>query len=118
MYTPAFIAILIEYFRRFLSYGLREAAAITAATLKFQTDNDIFAEFKDLYLEEDAGRVLNITEAQNAFRRWASMNGRRVPNKVKDFFDSNLGPSTDKPIWDTSLQKSVRGWEGWKLIKR
>lgn len=113
--APALIAILVEYFRRFLRDGLREPADVTAASSRFQTDNDIFAVFKDTVLEEDAGRVLNVTDAQEAFRRWALANGHRLPNRIKDLLEENLGALSQRPVHDSILQKSVRGWKGWKL---
>jgi phage/plasmid-associated DNA primase len=116
--TSAFIAILIEFFRRFLAKGLHEAPHVTAATAKYQTDNDIFAEFRDLYLVEDAGRVLNAAEAQETFRRWTDSAKKRKPKKIKEFLEANLGVLSENGHKDAVLKKTVRGWKGWKFAER
>jgi len=41
----AFVAILIEYWRRVKAEGLVEPGKVTEATEKYQTDNDVFADF-------------------------------------------------------------------------
>ena len=118
--TAAFLSILITYFKKYKVRGLIEPPSVTAATQKYQTDNDVFAEFKEEHISEEKGRVLPWTEIHEVFETWAKRKGRRVPNSkaaVKALFEKNLDGKPDRH-WDKFKSLTVIGWKDLYVITR
>jgi len=111
----AFVALLIEYYRRFKARGLPEAPAVTEATQKYQTDNDVFDSFREEHLVEEEGSRLEWDDALPLFRRWAKDNKKNIPDKKADIqklFVEKLGP-----IYNTNFKGTyLRGWRHIRLI--
>lgn len=113
----AFVAILIEYYRRFKEGGLIEPSEVTRATERYQTDNDIFEEFRlehiiDTPVEEMAR--LQRTELTKAFRRWANERKKILPEDKKLWatFNEKLGEMFNNQ-WD---KVKLRGWKHKRLV--
>jgi len=113
--TGAFLSILIEYLRRFRTNGLVEAPAVTAATQKYQTDNDVFEEFHGAHLVEEEGASVEWTEALAAIRLWANIRRKKIPEKkseIKALFVGRLGK-----IFDSKFRgESLYGWKHRRLV--
>ena len=118
--ADAFAAVLVEYLRRFKAEGLAEPPAVTEATRKYQSDNDVFAEFKEEYIMEEKGRVMSWSATWPVFQTWMK---RRNPGakltktSAKALFDKNLegryDTHRDKVTGETPL-----GWKGYRLLER
>jgi len=113
--TAAFLSILIEYFRRFKAAGLRESRAVTEATKKYQTDNDVLEEFRGEHLIEEANSTVVWTEVFAVFRNWAHGSGSKISTSrtnVKNLFEKKFGDA--KKINLDSGQ--IYGWRGMRLM--
>jgi P4 family phage/plasmid primase-like protien len=111
----AFVAILIEYYRRFKTAGLLESEAITKATQQYQTENDIVDEFCQEHLVDEDGHVEKWMDILNAFRSWAKALGRPIsPNKaaVKKLFENRMGT----PANEYQYNGTKHGWKGIRLV--
>jgi len=117
--TGALLCILIDYLARFKKTGqLLEAPAVTAATEKYKTDNDVFEEFREECLVEEEGARLDWKDvALPAFRNWAARRSKRIPNTTKEIqavFVEKLGKIFNSRFKGTSLY----GWRNIRLVKR
>jgi len=112
--ATAFIAILIEFNRRFKGEGLQESDLVAAATQKYQSANDIVKEFCEECTIEDEGRVLRWKITYPAFVTWATRRKRIIPNTVircRELFDKFFGVKVDNK-YDDLLKKAPYGWKG------
>lgn len=113
----AFIAILIEYYRRFKTAGLVESEAIMEATRKYQTENDLFEEFYQAFIVEEHGAALKLVDLRTAFLKWlASAHRKRNPPSTKaldQIFVSKLGIIYKNQFEGTWLT----GWRHYRLEK-
>jgi len=110
----AFISILIEYYKRFKACGLSTPPAVAAATQKYQTENDVFAEFKDRYIIEEKGADIPWKTALPLFENW-SRNKRNAPKNakaIKALFIKELGPFVDNNFQG----KNIYGWRHYRLV--
>jgi len=82
--ATAFIGILIEYNKRFKTEGLREPDLVMRATQKYQSANDVVAEFcEENIAEGEQGTMLVWKDLYPIFKRWADRNGLTAPTKLK-----------------------------------
>ena len=81
-------------------------------------EDPLFVAFRNAHLRVSPGRILNITEVTKAFSRWADDNKHTKPASIWKFLVVHLGTYDKKPVHDSFLQKSIRGWRGWELIGR
>ena len=112
--TAVFISILVQYYRRFKKEGLIEPPAVTEATQKYQTENDIFADFQEECLMDEQGASLEWNEGLNAFRAWAKSSRKTVPEKksaIKALFELKLG----KIYHNTFRGAKLYGWRHVRL---
>jgi len=116
--TAAFIAILVEYYRRYKTQGLREPTAVTAATQKYQTDNDVFEEFKEEHLMEEEGSAVSVKAMYSAFQRWAQTKRRVIPPKTsaqKALFEKHLG-KVGNHRFGSQPSDTLYGWKNVKIV--
>lgn len=114
--TVTFIGILIEYFRGFLLRGVRVPHAVAAATQKYQTENDIFKEFRDQYILDEHGSFMKWKDLSPAFSAWARGQGYRIPAKVtqlKAMAERSLSPMYSNH-WNGGPW--VTGWANKRLL--
>jgi len=113
--SSAFISILVEYYRRFKLHGLVEPPAIKEATQKYQTENDLFEEFRQEFIVEEKGATLSRMALIKAFKAWAARNRYAIPtkpDKLKELFRQKLGD-----VYKNSLHgQHLTGWVGMRLV--
>ena len=88
--------------------GVRiEPEKVKSATASYQKRNDVYRQFFEECIVEDANRILSITEIYTQFKEWFrdSLPGQKVPikNDVKEYFAR---------LWGDTL----KGWK-WKGYK-
>jgi len=112
--VKTFVAILVEYYRRYRLEGLVEPDEVRAATLKYQTDNDVFEEFSGEFIVEEQGSALSLVELRREFRAWANARKYNIPSKdqqLEELFAKKLG-EVYRNNWRTM------GWlVGWKDMR-
>ena len=116
--ATAFISILIEYNRKFKTEGLREPELVVRATQKYQSANDVVAEFCEENIGEgERGTVLVWKDLYPIFKRWAGRNGLTVPTKPKStpLFNSHFKEDA-KPNHCSRIGDTVYGWRDRRVI--
>jgi P4 family phage/plasmid primase-like protien len=117
--ATAFISILITFNRRFKTEGLSEPALVSAATQKYQTANDIVAEFCEDYVEEgERGTILALKEMYPVFKRWADRNNRTIPTKINStpLFNTYFKEAADTNHCSRA-GKGTYGWRNRRLVR-
>jgi P4 family phage/plasmid primase-like protien len=91
-----FMAILLDYYRRFAGVSVEEPEAVMQCTREYQRNNDHMADFVDSCLESvvDPNAVITIDEAFDELKDWIKNDAIpiRLPKKkeVQGYLDRNL----------------------------
>ena len=112
----AFVAILVEYYRRFKTVGLVESEAITKATEKYQTENDVFEEYSQDHIMEEQGARLESKELISDFREWASRGKKKIPAN-KDTLTALIETKLGKIYRNNWNQVWLTGWRNYRLVE-
>lgn len=118
--TSALIAILIEYLGRFKKRGLIESEKVTAATEKYQTDNDVFEEFRSRYIVERPGARMASNDLYARFVAWAERSRKRIPrgqHAIKALISEALGKGPGSVRFGPGKNDTIHGWNGLELLQ-
>ena len=96
-----FIAMLIEYRRRFAHTKMEEPEAVLACTREYQRNNDHMADFVDSCVETapEPATLLTLDDAFQEFKEWARADCVPVRNfkkrDLKSYIDRNMARSVN-----------------------
>ena len=91
-WKPAFMALLINRFKRYKEYGLKEPYKVKSFTLEYQKSSDIYLEFinEQIVFTSDKKDKINLTTFYSEFKVWfkEAHTERKCPSRNE--FKNNL----------------------------
>jgi P4 family phage/plasmid primase-like protien len=123
-WPEAFLWILIEYYKKYRTEGIREPKHVMEYTNIYRRQNDMFLEFFNECIVQETNGILMLRDAYREYREWFKSNQQGTGLKAKraselrDYFVRNIGKEYDP---SQSLHKvaneKIRGqcWLGYKL---
>ena len=107
-----FMAILIHYYKKYMSEGIYEPQEVLICTKEYQKENDIMKNYIDERIAKNEHGFLSQNELYADFKYWYKESGHKVkttPNKssVSKYFIKLYGPYNSG--------SKVNGWKGYEL---
>lgn len=116
IWSSHFVAILIEYFRKYKKEGLIEPEEIMKFTKEYESENDKYSEFINDYIVKDSKGALKWTTVLEFYTKWYRKNytDERMERAkdIKRNFETFLG---DKVKTVRHEEKIVKGWKGFDI---
>lgn len=106
-----FMALLIEYYKKYLDVGITEPDEVLQCTREYQKNNDIFLEFVEQECEKSDPDFLSYPDVFSAFKLWCRDNNVQAPTMRKKDFLKSMENTLGKSI---AINK-VEGWKGWRF---
>lgn len=105
-----FMALLIEYYKKYMQTGIKEPEEVLQCTREYQKNNDFYLEFKDDKIEGDEMAFLSVNDAFTTFKYWQKENNSTVKVKKRDFM-----LAIDKMCGKRATISRVEGWKGFRI---
>jgi P4 family phage/plasmid primase-like protien len=105
-----FMALLIEYYKKYINTGIKEPEEVLHCTREYQKNNDFYLEFKDDKIENDEMAFLSVNDAFTTFKYWQKENNSNVKIKKRDFM-----LALDKMCGKRVTISRVEGWKGFRI---
>lgn len=104
-----FMALLIEYYKKYKISGIIEPDEVLQCTKEYQKTNDIFLEFIEQECEKNEAEFISYNDIFNSYKIWCKDNNTPVFNaKKRDFIQS-----ISKTLGRSCIINKVEGWKGW-----
>lgn len=105
--------ILIQYYDKWRTKGLREPKSVIAFTEQYKAQNDQFRDFFDEYLIKDtaATEPVQFKEIWQKYTEWCNQNGesgKRKRQELLKYLEKKLGEHH-------GIGKEHSGWKGYRL---
>ena len=112
-WKEAFMAILLQYYKKFRNEGLRAPADVTKATTEYQKQSDVYVEFKEEMFIRDQTKnsLVKLDESYTIFKQWYKNNFDSKPPPRKEYKCA----MEKKSLFGSYGRGSKQGWWGWKL---
>jgi P4 family phage/plasmid primase-like protien len=96
-WKETFMAILIEYFKKYKEYGIFEPEEVLQCTKNYQRSNDIVGEFVDAFIKPDDESTLYLDPLYEEYKEWhksENIVGKMLRKKcIKDYIDKHISKS-------------------------
>jgi len=102
-----FMALLIEYYKKYTQTGIKEPEEVLQCTREYQKNNDFYLEFKDDKIENNEMAFLSVNDAFTTFKYWQKENNSSIKVKKRDFM-----LAMDKMCGKRVSISRVEGWKG------
>ncbi len=115
-YKNAFMIILLNYWKKYQSEGLKDIKDVVESTNKYKKDNDFYQEYIDEFIKDDNECHIKWTTLLEHFNDWLKDNykDRKINSKdIKKAFIDKIFKKDDKPIKINNT--NIRGWKGYKM---
>lgn len=110
-WRESFMALLIEYYKKYLEIGIIEPDEVLECTKEYQKNNDTFLEFIEQECERCDVEFISYNDIFNSFRLWCKDNNiQMLISKKKDFIKSIA-----KVLGKICIINKVEGWKGWRF---
>ena len=110
--VEAFAWILLEHRKKLALTGRFEPEKVRAATEIYRRQNDIYRQFTEECIMEDAKKSLSLAELYNMFKEWFkdSLPGHSVPvkNEVEEYFTKIWGNPECGKKWCGYRQRTLQ----------
>lgn len=108
-----FMWILLEYYKKWHEFGLKEPAEVIECTEKYKAQNDHFADFYKAHIVKnpEAGDLLPISTIYNTYKRVVTLDNSEKPKTKKElqaYLEKQCGPMTG--------ERGKKGWVGYTLL--
>lgn len=112
-WKEAFIWIILQYYDKWRTNGIKEPKSVIAFTEKYKAQNDQYRDFFVEYIIKDheATEPIQMKEVWMKYQEWCTLNGeekKRKPELVK-YLEKKLGAPHG------SVGKEHSGWMGYRL---
>lgn len=105
--APAFLWILVNYYKKYEEEGLIEPQEVIDYTRKYWEENNYFREYFNENIVQDEGSTLTVTAAHNNFKLWFQESYPKVQIPNKHLFKEQMICILGEP--------TRNGWEGYTL---
>jgi P4 family phage/plasmid primase-like protien len=108
-----FMALLLQYYAKYLEYGIEEPDDVLKCTKEYQRNNDNYLEFLEQEVEKDPRErgFLCVNEAYSKFKQWIKENAPHLKDPSKRGFVAAL----EKTLGKCVNAHKMNGWKGYKL---
>nr|QOI90416.1 hypothetical protein HWQ62_00280 [Pyramimonas orientalis virus] len=114
LWKETFMAMLLRYYKLYKKKGkIVEPREVMEYTYEYQRKNDVFADFCDTVIAEDAGAAVDVTSLFERFKEYC--NADNIKNKAKK---STFQEAMEKRYGKLVLVKGVKCWKGIKLVEK
>jgi P4 family phage/plasmid primase-like protien len=108
-----FMALLINYYKKYLETGVIEPEDVMRCTKEYQRNNDNFLDFVEQEMEKDDRGFISINDAHSRFNSWIKDNAPHLKSITKKNFNTAL----DKIMGKSVHMHKVHGWKGFSFKK-
>ena len=105
-----FMALLIEYYKKYTNTGIKEPEEVLQCTREYQKNNDFYLEFRDDKIESNEMAFLSVNDAFTTFKYWQKENNSSIKVKKRDFM-----LAMDKLCGKRVSISRVEGWKGFRV---
>jgi P4 family phage/plasmid primase-like protien len=114
LWKETFMAMLLRYYKVYKKHGkIMEPKEILEYTNEYQRKNDVFADFCESYITEDAGGSVDVTSLFEKFKEYCQADN--IKNKAKK---STFQEAMEKRYGKLVKVKSVSCWKGIRLVEK
>jgi P4 family phage/plasmid primase-like protien len=106
-----FMALLIEYYKKYKTEGIFEPEEVLKCTKEYQRNNDNFLEFIEQEVEANERGFLSANDAFTKFSFWIKENAPGFKVSSKKIFTTSLEKILGKSV---TVSKMV-GWKGYNF---
>lgn len=106
-----FIALLIQYYKKYLEIGITEPDEVLICTREYQRNNDVYLDFIEQELERDDMAFTSYNQIFNSFRSWLKDNNLPHVSVKKKEVMTNL----NKTLGKTVIFSTIEGYKGWQF---
>lgn len=110
--------LFLEYYEKYEKNGLKITEDIKKATLKYQKNNNPYADFVTEYITKNTNEYIVWTNLKESYIAWYKNNiGSNVPKvkDIKEYFEKKIFKTPESIFRDG--QQKYRGWPNWKLTE-
>lgn len=105
-----FMSLLIEYYKKYTTTGIKEPEEVLKCTKEYQKNNDFYLEYKDDKIENYEMGFLTVNDAFSTFKYWQKESGSTVKIKKREFLTA-----MDKMCGKRVTVSRVEGWKGYRM---
>ena len=114
LWKETFMAMLLRYYKIYKKKGkIVEPKEVMEYTYEYQRKNDIFADFCDMYITEEAGASVDVTSLFEKFKEYCQADN--IKNKAKK---STFQEAMEKRYGKLVKVKTMNCWKGIRLIEK
>ena len=117
IWKGAFIAILIEYYKKYLREGLKEPDVVMRYTREYEKENDKYNDFITDHIVKDPKEAIRWQEMFDLYAKWFRRNytDEKMDRSkdVKKSFETILGEKVKSVR--SNENKIIKGWKGYKI---
>lgn len=106
-----FMALLIEYYHKYIANGIEEPEEVLKCTKEYQKNNDVMLEFTDAELEKYEQGFVTMNDVLAMFKSWAK---EALPS-FKASKKRDLVAGLSKMLGQHVIVNRVEGWKGWRF---
>ena len=106
-----FMSLLIEYYKKYMEFGIVEPDEVLECTKEYQKNNDTFLEFIEQECERCEEEFVSYNDIFSSFKMWCKENHIQMAVNKKTVFVKSVGKTLGKFV----QMGKVEGWKGWRF---